>query len=236
MEATLFTIPSSKPPPPLYLSSADAFSLKSHFNNPFLGSIHRTKFSSKPSPLPRIRAAISRTKKEETVEKVKEELQDCFLVAGISYKGFTVKQFQDFRSQLPETSKLLVAKNTLVLKAIEGTKWESLKPCMKGMNAWLFVHSEEIPAALKPYRAFQKEKKLEENDFTGAVFEGKYYEPDELKVLENLPTRAEVYAQILGSLKGPASAVVGTIQAPARDLIMVLKAYCKKLEEESAGQ
>ena len=36
---------------------------------------------------------------------------------------------------------------------------------MKGVNAWLFVHSEEIPAALKPYREFQKEKKLKENDF-----------------------------------------------------------------------
>lgn len=123
-----------------------------------------------------------------------------------------------------------------MLKAIEGTKWEALKPCMKGMNAWLFVHSEEIPAALKPYRTFQKEKKLEDNDFTGAVFEGKFYGPEEFKALENLPTRAEVYAQFLGALKGPASAVVGTIQAPARDLIMVLQAYCKKLEEEGAGQ
>ncbi|KAC9203422.1 hypothetical protein E3N88_46197 [Mikania micrantha] len=70
------------------------------------------------------------------------------------------------RTTFPETSKLIVAKNTLVLKAIEGTKWESLKPCMKGMNAWLFVHSEEIPAAIKPYRSFQKEKKLEDNDFS----------------------------------------------------------------------
>ncbi|KAL8233556.1 hypothetical protein R6Q59_019656 [Mikania micrantha] len=108
---------------------------------------------------------------------------------------------------------------------------------MKGMNAWLFVHSEEIPAAIKPYRSFQKEKKLEDNDFSGAVFEGKYYPPEEFKTLENLPTRAEVYAQLLGSLKGPATSVVGTLQAPARNLVLTLKAYVKKLEEESgAGQ
>ncbi|CAN4090212.1 unnamed protein product [Withania somnifera] len=105
----------------------------------------------------------------------------------------------------------------------------------EGMNAWLFVPGEEIPAALKPYRTFQKEKKLEENDFTGGVFEGKFYGPDELKVLENLPTRAEVYVQLIGSLKGPASAVVGTIQAPIRNLVMVLKAYVKKMEEEEGG-
>lgn len=99
------------------------------------------------------------------------------------------------------------------------------------MNAWLFVHCEEIPAALKPFREFQKVNKLENNDFTGAVFEGKFYGPEEFKTLESLPSRDEVYAKILGSLKGPASAVVGTLQAPARNLIMVLQAQVKKLEE-----
>ncbi|XP_055800642.1 50S ribosomal protein L10, chloroplastic [Solanum dulcamara] len=228
MEATLFSLPSSS-------SHSYPFSLKSHCNYPFIIPTHsHSHLKPKPRTLT-IRSAISRTKKEETVETVKQQLEDCYLLAGISYKGLTVKQFQDLRAQLPETTKLLVAKNTLVLKAIEGTKWEALKPCMKGMNAWLFVHSEEIPAALKPYRTFQKEKKLEENDFTGGVFEGKFYGPDEFKVLENLPTRAEIYAQLLGSLKGPASAVVGTIQAPARNLVMVLKAYVKKLEEEEGG-
>ncbi|GFP99704.1 50S ribosomal protein l10 chloroplastic, partial [Phtheirospermum japonicum] len=207
-------------------------SLKSLFKNPFLTTTRRRR---PQFPSTKIQAAISRTKKEETVEKVKEQLENCHLVASIGYKGLTVSQFQELRTQLPETSRLLVAKNTLVLKAIEGTKWEALKPCAKGMNAWLFVHSEEIPAALKPYRTFQKEKKLEDNDFTGAVFEGKFYGPEEFKSLENLPTRAEIYSQLLGAIKGPASAVVGTIQAPARNLVMVLKAYCNKLEEEGEG-
>lgn len=235
MEANLFTLPTSKPPPASLLSNSNSLCLKSHFNNPLTATFHcrggnlRPKFGKLT-----IRSAISRTKKEETVETVKQHLQDCYLLAGISYKGFTVKQFQELRKQLPESSKLLVAKNTLVYKAIEGTPWEALKPCMKGMNAWLFVHTEEIPAALKPYREFQKEKKLEDNDFTGAVFEGKFYGPGEVKALETLPSRAEIYAKILGSIKGPASAVVGTLQAPARNVIMVLQAYVKKLEEESS--
>ncbi|CAI8611431.1 unnamed protein product [Vicia faba] len=185
--------------------------------------------------LPTITAAISRTKKEETVESVRDQLENCYLLAGINYKGFTVKQFQDLRKSLPETTKLIVAKNNLVYKAIEGTQFETLKPCMKGMNVWLFVHTEEIPSALKPYRDFQKEEKLEENDFTGAVFEGKFYGPDEFKTLETLPTRAEIYANLLGSLKTPASSLVTTIQAPARELLMVLKAHIKNLEEKEQG-
>ncbi|CAN1148481.1 50S ribosomal protein L10, chloroplastic [Linum perenne] len=183
-----------------------------------------------------IQSAISRTRKEETVDSVKTQLENCYLIAAIQYKGLTVKNLQDFRRSLPESSKLLVAKNTLVYKAIEGTPWEALKPCMTGMNAWLFVHSEEIPEAIKPYRSFQKENKLEENDFGGAVFEGKFYAPQEFKQLETMPSRAEIYAKLLGSLQTPAIGLVTTLQAPARDVIMVLKAYVKKLEEEQAEE
>ncbi|KAF3966393.1 hypothetical protein ACB098_06G171200 [Castanea mollissima] len=221
MEATLLSFPSHS-----------LTKTQTHFLSnppPFLSSKPK-----RPSKLS-IRSAISRNKKEETVETVKTQLDDCQLIAAIKYKGFTVKQFQDLRRSLPETTKLVVAKNTLVYKAIEGTPWEVLKPCMTGMNAWLFVHSEEIPAALKPYRDFQKEKKLEENDFSGAVFEGKFYAPGDFKTLENMPTRAEIYAKMLGSIKSPASSLVGTIQAPARELVMVLQAYVKKLEEEGGG-
>lgn len=226
MEATtLLSFPSSKPP-----ASHSLTQTHHHFlsNPPFISPRRKPKLS--------IRSAISRNKKEETVETVKTQLDNCHLIAGFKYKGLSVKQFQDLRRSLPESTKLLVAKNTLVYKALEGTPWEALKPCMTGMNAWLFVHSEEIPAAIKPYRTFQKEKKLEDNDFTGAVFEGKFYGPGDFKVLENMPTRAEIYSQLLGSLKSPASSLVGTIQAPARELVMVLKAYVKKLEEEGGGQ
>jgi large subunit ribosomal protein L10 len=168
---------------------------------------------------------------------VKTHLENCHLLAAISYTGFTVKQFQDLRRALPETTRLLVAKNTLVYKAIEGTKWEALKPCMTGMNAWLFVQTEEIPAALKPYRDFQKERKLVDvNDFTGAVFEGKFYGPGDFKALESMPTRAEIYAKMLGALQSPATGLVTTLQAPARDVVMVLKAYVQKLEEEQGQQ
>ncbi|XP_076909597.1 large ribosomal subunit protein uL10c-like [Bidens hawaiensis] len=226
MDTTLFTHP--HPPP-----SSTTISFKTHFHNPLLLRPTTTTRSTR-HPFT-IRNAISRTKKEETVETVKQQLDNCHLIAGINYKGFTVQQFQQLRTTFPETTKLIVAKNTLVLKAIEGTKWESLKPCMKGMNAWLFVHTEEIPAAIKPYRSFQKEKKLEENDFSGAVFEGKYYPPEEFKALENMRSRAEVYANLLGSLKGPATSVVGTLQAPARNLVLTLKAYVKKLEEEGGA-
>ncbi|KAF1887365.1 hypothetical protein Lal_00040967 [Lupinus albus] len=199
--ALSFTLPSTK---------TLTFQILHRPINPFNKPISTFK-THRRHHFPTITAAISRGKKEETVDTVRQQLENCYLLAGINYKGFTVKQFQELRKTLPETTKLIVAKNTLVYKALEGTEWETMKPCMKGMN---------------------KERKLEDNDFTGAVFEGKFYGPDEFKKLETLPTRAQIYATLLGSLKSPASALVGTLQAPARELVMVLKAYVKKLEEE----
>ncbi|XP_010920953.2 large ribosomal subunit protein uL10c [Elaeis guineensis] len=226
MEASLCSFPSSRPPPLQSLTLTKSPGLSINVPNPSSWRLPR---------IATIRAAITRTKKEETVATVKKQLENCHLVAGIRYKGFTVKQFQDLRDALPDSVTLLVAKNTLVGKAVEGTPWEALKPCMKGMNAWLFVHTEEIPQALKPYRSFQKEQKLDDNDFAGAVFEGKFYGPDDFKALETMPSRAEIYAKLLGSLQSPAISLVSTLQAPARDVVLVLKAYVKKLEEESGA-
>ncbi|KAL0709456.1 hypothetical protein Bca4012_016434 [Brassica carinata] len=110
-----------------------------------------------------------------------------------------------------DTTNLVVAKNTLVFKANEGTKWKALKSCIP----------IEIPYAIKPYRSFHKQRKLEDNDFAGAVFEGPW------------PARAEVYAKMLGALQSPALNLVSTLQAPAIEVVMVLKAYVKKLEDES---
>ncbi|CAN8299645.1 unnamed protein product [Cochlearia groenlandica] len=100
-------------------------------------------------------------------------------------------------------------------------------------NAWLFVQTDEIPSAIKPYRSFQKERKLEDNDFSGAVFEGKFYALGNFKALETMHTRAEVYAKLLGTLQSPAINLVSTLQAPAIEVIMVLKACIKKLEHET---
>lgn len=213
-------------------SSLRSSFLGSHLSLPFPSPAS----SPPPSSLPlRIDMAISRKKKEETVDKVRQQLEGSYLVAGVKFTGLTVKQMQDFRKRLPDTVTLSVAKNKLVGKAIEGTKWEALKPCLKGMNAWMFVHTEEIPAALKPYREMQKELKLESNDFTGAVFEGKYFPPEDFKILETMPSRAEIYAKLLGSLQSPASGLLSVLQAPSRELVLTLKAYVQKLEEQAGS-
>ncbi len=72
-------------------------------------------------PLPGVRMAISRKKKEETVDRAKQQLEGAYLVAGIKYAGLTVKQFQQLRKSLPQDTTLMVAKNKLIGKGFSFT-------------------------------------------------------------------------------------------------------------------
>ncbi|RRT49653.1 hypothetical protein B296_00022815, partial [Ensete ventricosum] len=104
MEASLGCFPNSKPPPPRTQTQSLALT---RLSNPFsvpCGPRRKTLSSNTI-----VRAAISRAKKEETVETVKQQLEGCHLVAGIFYKGLTVKQLQDLRTALPPSSRLIVA-------------------------------------------------------------------------------------------------------------------------------
>jgi len=92
---------------------------------------------------------------------------DTLLVAGFRFQGLSVKNMIKFRQELPQGAHLLVTKNTLMVKASEGTKWEAISECATGMNAWLFVH-ENISPAIKAVKGLQKDWKKDgvEVDFT----------------------------------------------------------------------
>ncbi|KAG2616088.1 hypothetical protein PVAP13_3NG118199 [Panicum virgatum] len=130
-------------------------------------------------------------------------------------------------------ARLVVTKNSDMAAAVVGMRWEALKPYARGMNAWLFVRSDEIPPALKPYRDFQKEWKLQLNDFTGAVYEGRLYGPDDFAQLEAMPTRAQSYQCLLGCLQMPAVNLLAVLRT--RQEAMLAQADKPPAEGETAA-
>ena len=77
------------------------------------------------------------------------------------------------------------------------------------------MQTEDIPAALKAFVSFQKEKKLFDNNLGGAVFEEKLYGPQDYKVIETMPSRADVYGVMFGALHWRGLDLVNTLQAPS---------------------
>ncbi|GMH06695.1 hypothetical protein Nepgr_008535 [Nepenthes gracilis] len=160
--------------------------------------------------------------KLQTLKTLKAHIQNCYLVSPFNCHGFSANQFKALKHPLhpaaaaisaAPSAKLVVAKNSLVAKAFSGTSWEALVPCMKGMNALLFVKEEEMASvAMGGLRSVVKEGKLEFNGFTGAVIGGRLYGHLDLEVLESMPSKAESDGMLLGSLYSPASSLIALLQ------------------------
>ncbi|CAL6311282.1 unnamed protein product [Bathycoccus prasinos] len=168
----------------------------------------------------RVFMAATKEKKGADLERLTCLLtsDDILVVAGVNYEGLSVKNMIKFRRELPEGATLMVAKNTLMRKASENTKFASIVECSKGMNAWLFV-DENVAPAFKKVRSLAKDWKKEgvEIDFTGAVLDEKFLAPHELKPLESLPTKIDLIQKIAVGLKQvPTKLARGTNQVPSK--------------------
>ena len=143
---------------------------------------------------------------------------DTLLVAGFRFQGLSVKNMIKFRQELPQGAHLLVTKNTLMVKASEGTKWEAISECATGMNAWLFV-DENISPAIKVVKSLQKDWKKDgvEVDFTGAVLDGKFIDSAGISALEKLPTKKDLITMVaLGIKQVPTKLARGSNGVPLK--------------------
>jgi len=144
--------------------------------------------------------------------------EETMLVAGIRYQGLTVNEMIKFRRELPEGSHLVVAKNTLMVKASEETKFAPIAECAVGMNAWLFV-DENVAPCVKGIKKLTKEWQKEglDVDFSGAVLDGKYIEPKDMGPLEKLPTKKDLIAKVAVCIKQvPTKMARGTKGVPLK--------------------
>ena len=74
--------------------------------------------------------------KAAVIEEIKEKLEKAESAVVIDYIGTTVEQANALRKNLREAGvDYTVYKNTLMAKAIEGTKYEGLKEVLSGPSA-----------------------------------------------------------------------------------------------------
>ncbi|GAB4848237.1 hypothetical protein Ancab_002904 [Ancistrocladus abbreviatus] len=197
----------------------------------------------KPLPKPK------HHQKLQTIKTLKSQVHNCYLISPFTCHGFSANQFKSLKHPLTKFSspsspssssaaaKLIVAKNSLVSKAFAGTPWEALVPCMKGMNALLFVKEEEMAAAaMGGIKSVVKEGKLEFNDFTGAVFGGKLYGHLDLEVVESMPSKVESDGMLLGSLYSPGSSLIALLEGFGDDSEKGAESESKSEAAESSSQ
>ncbi|BAZ44556.1 50S ribosomal protein L10 [Chondrocystis sp. NIES-4102] len=167
--------------------------------------------------------------KKEIVAELKENLSQAQLAFVINYEGLSVAEITDLRNRLrPSGAVCKITKNTLMNIAIDGdANWQPMQELLSDATAFLLV-GEEVGAAVKAYKGFQKDTK--KTELRGGVMEGQVLTTEQVEALGDLPTKDELYAQIAGSINALATKIAVGVKEIPSGLARGIKAVSEKEE------
>ena len=141
--------------------------------------------------------------KKPIVEEIQSCIKDAKSVVVVDYRGLTVEQDTRLRKTLRESNVTYkVYKNTMINFAIQGTEFESLAPYLEGPTA-IAISTEDATAPARVICKFAKEAPTLE--VKAGVVEGQAYDAAGIAQVATVPSREELLAKLLGSIKSPVS-------------------------------
>jgi large subunit ribosomal protein L10 len=175
---------------------------------------------------------MQRDEKERVVAELADRLRSTETLIVADYRGLSVTEINDLRGQLLEHgARFRVVKNTLTRRAAEEAGADSLLALLDGPTAIAFLDSDGDPVAVaKALNAAARETKVLE--IRGGILDGQQIGEAEVKSLATLPPTDVLRAQLVSAVSGPLMTVVGLFTAPLRDLVNVIDARIKQLEEQ----
>ena len=151
--------------------------------------------------------------KQAIIDEIKGKLDKAESAVVIDYLGTTVEQANAMRKKLREANvDYTVYKNTMMARAIVGTKFEALKEILEGPSAIAISYDDAILPARILAGVMKEYNKM---TFKAGIVEGVFYDEAGVKALASIPSRDELIAKFLGSIQSPVGKFVRTLQAVA---------------------
>jgi large subunit ribosomal protein L10 len=161
-----------------------------------------------------------------------ERLSQSQAMILTDYRGLTVAQISEVRRNLREIkASFQVVKNTLFERVLEQSGVQVKTEPLQGPLAVAFCMGDPQPVA-KALLGIAKETDILQ--IKGAILGNRFLGPEAVKNLAELPPREVILAQLLGTVQGPMSDLVGIITAPLRELVQVLQGRSEQGQEAAA--
>ncbi len=173
---------------------------------------------------------MDRQSKEAAVSFLSDKFGKAKLAILADYRGLDVNTLVEFRRKLAtgNQGEFKVIKNSLAMRAIEGTDFAGLAEFLTGPNAVLFGY-EDVVTSAKALTDFAKENDALE--VKAASLDGRVLTEEQIKALAGLPSKEVLQAILLGVLQAPSRNLVSLLANCNRQILNVLVAYKDKLEE-----
>lgn len=150
------------------------------------------------------------------------------------YQGLRFTELQQLRAKLrPLSCRYTVVKNSLVRNALrEAGIPPAAGDLLKGPIGLVVGEGVDPVAAARALAAFAREYPLLK--FRAGYVEGQWLDAQGCVRLAALGTRSEVLTALAGVLYSTVSQAAGVLQAPIRDMILVLRALEEKRKDGAA--
>ena len=167
--------------------------------------------------------------KSETVNAVHERLKSAKMAIVTEYRGLTVAQMTKLRREVRQVSgEYQVIKNTLVRRALKDTVYGDLAKLLEGPNGWVFAYDDPVLLTKTLLKFADDNDKL---TVKGGVFEGRFMDPAQVKVLSQMPSKPELQARLLAMINAPATQLLRTIQEPGAQMVRLIESLRKSKGE-----
>jgi large subunit ribosomal protein L10 len=177
------------------------------------------------------RRDVDRTEKREFVTALGQVFQETSMVVVTRNGGLTVAEVSDLRRRMRAAgANYKVAKNRLATLALDGTRFDGIKPMLKGPTA-LAWSNDPVAVAKTAIEFARTNEKLV---VIGGALGTQTLDAAGVQALAELPSLDTLRATLVGMLQTPATRIAGVLQAPAGQLARVFGAYAKKDEAEAA--
>jgi large subunit ribosomal protein L10 len=173
--------------------------------------------------------------REEKVAEV-AELSDKFAKAKIAivadYKGLTVPVLQELRHNLRRNdAEFRVAKNTLLIRAVEDTGFKGLQEHFVGTTAVTVSYGDPVTPA-KIISDFCKDHP--ELKIRTGLLDGKLLSTDDITALSKLPSKEVLLSQMLSVMNAVPTGLVQVLSGVPRTFLYALQAI-KEQKEQAAN-
>jgi large subunit ribosomal protein L10 len=175
---------------------------------------------------------MAKAEKAAAIADLKNEFESSNGAVLTEYRGLTVAQLKELRTNLGENARFAVVKNTLTkIAASDAGVDEQFRELLEGPSAIAFVKGDVVEAA-KGLRDFAKANPL--LVIKGGFVDGQSMDAAEIGKLADLESREVLLAKLAGAMKGSlanAAALFNALPTQAAQLAEALRA-----KREEAGE